>query len=319
MRSLPRKVCVVVAVLSSSAFADKMYWMDRGNDTVQFANRDGTNRGSFAVGTFGAGVAVDALRGHVYWSENGPDKVRRANLDGSNAIDVLTSVVALDLALDVHGGKIYWSEDDFGASVSRIRRANLNGTGPETIVTITGGTAFVSGIAVDVPGNKVYWVEFLNGKVKRANLDGTSVQELVTSGGNVIEIALDTTNGKMYWGTCGGLPGIRRANLDGTGAEPVIPGAEVGGLCAAGIDVDSAGGKLYWVDQNTPSIHRSNLDGTSGETLVSTTIVSPSYISLDVLPVEIPAASTWGLTVLSLTLLVGGTCILRGRRSMGSA
>jgi hypothetical protein len=299
-----------------------MYWVDRGNNTVQYANRDGSNRGSWAIGTFGSGIAVDALNGHVYWSENnGPGKVRRANLDGTGAIDILTSTVALDLALDVPGGKLYWSEDDFGLSVSRIRRANLNGTGAETIVTVTGGTAFLSGIALDIPGNKVYWVEFLNGKVRRANLDGSGMQDLVTSGGSVVEIAVDTTNGKMYWGTCGGLPGIRRANLDGTSAEPVIPGASVGGLCASGIDVDAAGGKLYWADLNTPSIHRSNLDGTSGQTLVNTTIESPNYLSLDVLPVVptgTPAASTWGLIVLSLTLLVGGTCILRGWRPVGS-
>ena len=247
MKSLPKQICIAFAVMSSWAFADKMYWSDRGTNTLEYANRDGSNRGSFAIGTFSTGVAVDALHGHVYWSENGPSKVRRADLDGSNAVDVLTAVEAQGLALDVHRGKIYWTEDDFVANVSRVRRANLDGSGAETVVTVTGGIAFASGIALDLQADKVYWVEFMNQKVKRAKLDGTQVQDLVTSGGSVSEIALDTTNGKMYWGTCQSPAGIRRANLDGTNAQPVIPGSAFGGLCAAGIDLDVAGGKpLLW-------------------------------------------------------------------------
>ncbi|MEK6799525.1 MAG: hypothetical protein AABZ12_11205, partial [Planctomycetota bacterium] len=81
------------------------------------------------------------------------------------------------------------------------------------------------------------------------------------------------------------------------------------------------GGKLYWTDTNGPSVHRSNLDGTNSETLVSAGVISPNQLALDTppeFPAAIPAASTWGLAVLSLTLLAGGTCILRRPTSVGS-
>jgi hypothetical protein len=314
---LKKFLCVVVGTTSSAAYADQMFWVDRGNNTVEYADRDGTNRGSFAIGTFGTGVAVDPLSGTVYWSENGTDKVRRADLNGSNATDVLTGVDALGLDLDVYRGKIYWTMENVGGSGTRVRRANLDGTNVETVVTVTGLT-FPLGFALDVRADKVYWTEFLTQKVKRANLDSTQVQELVTSGGNVTEIALDTTNGKMYWGSCTGP--IRRANLDGTSVETVIPNTG-GTLCASGIDLDVPAGKLYWTNENTASVHRANLDGTNIENLVTSGTPSPEHLALDTppeIPAAVPTASTWGLAALSLALLIGGVCVLRRSAPTGA-
>jgi uncharacterized repeat protein (TIGR01451 family) len=67
---------------------------------------------------------------------------------------------------------MYWTEQQ--ASV--IKRANVDGTSIETLVTSLGLPA---GIALDGSG-KMYWAEFGGNVIKRGNLDGTSVETVIT-------------------------------------------------------------------------------------------------------------------------------------------
>ena len=82
------------------------------------------------------------------------------------------------LALDVAGGKMYWTDriqDD-------IRRANLDGTNIETLVTVPD---WPTGLALDVAGGKMYWtispaLSDGEGSIQCANLNGTNIETLVT-------------------------------------------------------------------------------------------------------------------------------------------
>ena len=68
--------------------------------------------------------------------------------------------------------KIYWSGGD------TIARANLDGTGIETIITVpsAGSCDF------DEVDRKIYWLDALSLKIQRANEDGTNIEDLVTTG-----------------------------------------------------------------------------------------------------------------------------------------
>jgi hypothetical protein len=109
------------------------------------------------------------------------------------------------MALDVAGGKMYWS--DYGTNY--VQRANLDGTGVETLVT---GLGNPRQIALDLSAGKMYWSDNGTDKIQRANLDGTSVEDLIVTS-NAFGIALDVAAGKMYW-TDKGIDKIQRANLD---------------------------------------------------------------------------------------------------------
>ena len=81
---------------------------------------------------------------------------------------------------------IYWTEA--GAS-NKIRRANLDGTGVQDLITgVSGGR----GIALDLTNNHIYWAELGSGKIRRAKRDGTGVETDRTPRQR-IEVALCST------------------------------------------------------------------------------------------------------------------------------
>jgi len=78
-----------------------------------------------------------------------------------------------------------------------IRRANLDGSGVEDLVTT--GLFEPNRIALDVAGGKMYWTDNGTDKIQRANLDGSEVEDLVTTGPPIpstpFALALDFTPG----------------------------------------------------------------------------------------------------------------------------
>ena len=77
----------------------------------------------------------------------------RANLDGSAFETLSTGLNGIRrLALNSAAGKIYWSQPD------RIVRANLDGTGQETIYTRDTAAQIVA-IDLDLTRNRIYWAE----------------------------------------------------------------------------------------------------------------------------------------------------------------
>jgi len=69
--------------------------------------------------------------------------------------------------------KMYWT--DTGV----IRRANLDGTAIETVISSLSGPV---GLALDVAGSKIYFTNSGSDKIQRANFDGSGLEDLVTTG-----------------------------------------------------------------------------------------------------------------------------------------
>jgi hypothetical protein len=123
----------------------------------------------------------------MYWMASltlyQPARIQRANLDGSQVEDLVlgarTSVgPRWSVALDVAGGKMYWADDTFAWGV---RRANLDGSNLEKVVTTTAGEP--QQLALDTGAGKMYWViDSPPAKIQRANLDGSNVEDVVTTG-----------------------------------------------------------------------------------------------------------------------------------------
>ena len=96
-------------------------------------------------------------------------------------------------------------------------------------------------------------------------LVGANVQKFAPSVDNAMNIAVDASNGKVYWteqtGASSGT--INSANLDGTSVTELTSILSV----PMGIAVDATGSKLYWTNARG-RIQRANLDGSGIQNVV---------------------------------------------------
>ena len=223
------------------------------------------------------------------WVNTGANKMQRANLDGSNVQDILTGFKRpVGIALDLAGGKLYWTDRDSSHynpnSKSSIHRANLDGSNIEPVIITD--LPVIEAVALDVSEGKIYWTSWSRevnnaNKIQRANLDGSNIETLVT--GLSVQgrdtgprgIALDISEGKMYWAYCG-ADKIQRANLDGSNVETLITGSG----CPHHLALDFNSRKLYWTEWHSNRIQRANLDGSGIEFLVGG-LENPGGIALD--------------------------------------
>ena len=221
---------------------------------------------------------VDAVpAAEMYWTLDGPttNKIQRANPNGSPVVvtDVVTTGVDAPsgIAVDASGLKMYWTD----VGTDKIKRADLDGGNVENPLSSLDDPR---GIALDVAGGRMYWTESGTNKgIRRADLDGGNKQNLVTTQINQPwGIALDVAGGKVYW-TDVGNDEIKRADLNGTGAEGLIGSLND----PRGIALDIAAGKMYWAEDGTTNkIRKADLNGDNPEDVVSTGL-DPSGIAVD--------------------------------------
>lgn len=175
--------------------------------------------------------------------------------------------------------KIYWVD----LKLDTIRRANLDGSAVETL-PIPGVTVPWS-IAIDPFAKKIYWTENKTGfpslgfRIRRANFDGSNVVNLVVNVPHVAGLALDLTQGMMYWTSHpSNVLTFQRSRLNGTGIEDLIA-PEDGSVGYIALDPFSE--RIYFADGRNQKIYRTYLDGSNFEELVSMAPDGPNGIALD--------------------------------------
>lgn len=148
-----------------------------------------------------------------------------------------------------------------------INKLTLDGSGTVSpVLDMTGMSGL--GMAYDATGNKIYFSDFEvsgEGKIWRVNLDGSGLEELVTGIADPYGIALDVTNGKVYWTDDAG--NISRANLDGSSPEIGLVNV-VGGQMRA-IDLDVENNKMYFYEVFAEDLYVADLDGSNASVLVA--------------------------------------------------
>ena len=195
--------------------------------------------------------------GELFYIDAVGSFMRKLILDGSGTVsDVvdLAGRTGVGMAYDATNDKIYFSDFDT-APFGNIWRMNRDASNLEVIVeNITDPYT----IALDVAGNKIYWVDDA-GNVSRANLDGTNAEIGIINmpDASLRGIALDLKNGKMYVYDAQDED-LYVANLDGSNPTIIISGA-----FGYSVAVDTVNNKVYYEDNR--SLKRANLDGSNIE------------------------------------------------------
>ena len=126
------------AAATAAAPANLIYWASESAGTIQYGNLDGTGPVQTLFSGEGApcGVATNPAAGKIYWANFGGNQIRAGNLDGTGAATLISADHPCGVAVDPAAGKIYWAEFvGVGTSAGTIRRANLDGSNPQTLVT----------------------------------------------------------------------------------------------------------------------------------------------------------------------------------------
>lgn len=167
--------------------------------------------------------------------------------------------------------EVYWCQSANGDG--QVWRASTDGTNAQMIFRAK--NTLPEALAADPLGLKIYWFDALNWSLHRANFDGTDYETLRASGSSIRDLAVDSQARKLYWLE---YMRVRRANLDGTGAEDLV----VSGLSnPSSIALDQLAGKVYWTDYGSSRISRANLDGSNVETLIYSGVNGPGGLVVD--------------------------------------
>ena len=253
---LDAKLAVYDAGVNSKIVFQQHGW---GQETFRTCNVDGTGAANLVLptGFFSnatTAMTVDSVNAKFYWSKiiaGGSAEIYRSDLDGNNPETVITisdplnsgeSYVIESIAIDTAGtGKVYWVQSVFTIPLSPtyfpgyyIRRANLNGTGVQSITN----NASASKISIDSVGRRLYYTSSTLNKVGVINMTTLGNTLLVTTT-KPLGVCVDAAAGKVYW-TNPFERIIRRSSTGAGSVENWFPlGADIGEVPADGPAFDS--------------------------------------------------------------------------------
>jgi hypothetical protein len=177
-------------------FNGHVYWTEGFIGKIRRANLDGSNPIDVLTGLVAPyGLALDLNNSKIFWTNvsntaNNPT-VQLANFNGSGVQTLFTGFDAVAIEVDPVGNKIYWSQG-VNTNTNTLRRANLDGSSPQTIYTApvySGGSAVLEGLTVGYdpnfyPQGRVYFS-------LRGSLPNNTMESMDLSGGLITTIATD--------------------------------------------------------------------------------------------------------------------------------
>ena len=186
--ALVAAAAVAAALAAGARAANRVYWGNYGNNTISFANLDGSGSGG-QLTTSGAttptnveGVAIDAPAGLIYWANFLPGRISYTRLDGSGGGDLNTTGATVNrpdgLAIDPAGGRLYWTN----GIANVISWAALNGSGGGNLVTTGAHVAHPNAVAIDHAAGRIYWTNYSGSVVSYARLDESGGGDVATTG-----------------------------------------------------------------------------------------------------------------------------------------
>jgi len=315
-------VTVAAALLAWAApalAANQIYWANQFNDSISYANLDGSGGGGQLLDindnnntvNYPSEVALDPAANTIWWANDINNPISYINLDGTGNGELNVSgagpVDPDGVAVDPATNKVYWTNH----GDNTISYANLDGTGGGGELNTTGATLSVPyGLVIDPATGKIYWANQGNNTISYANLDGSGGGgQLNTTGATLAAPegpAVDPATNTIYWANLNNT--ISYANLDGSGGGQLNTSGETVDQ-PNGVAIDPATNTIYWGNGGNNTISYANLDGSGGGGTLDTagaTLDNPQGPALLVAPSGSSAPTITGGPLAGSTLACSG-------------
>jgi hypothetical protein len=284
---------------SSAAVSGRLFFLDAAAGRVLSVNPDGSDLKTVVEEgrKIPDGLVVDAVSGYLYWTNMGNPKLNdgsilRSDLDGQHMTSIIPpggTFTPKQIQLDQANAKLYWSDREG----MRVMRANVDGSGVETLVDSSQGDTrpgsdamkWCVGIAVDVEAGAIYWTQkggdnAGEGRMFRAGInippgqsatDRRDIELLYDALPEPIDLELDLRNRMIYWTDRGDPPrgnSVNRAPMDSAPTARRAPEILFSHLMEGiGIALDHKGGRMFVTDLGG-SVYSASLDGSNQKTLL---------------------------------------------------
>ncbi|NXL72262.1 LRP2 protein, partial [Leptocoma aspasia] len=190
----------VVFSLDYDLVERKVFWMDLATESIRWQDLSSGKKGTLVKGVRSDCIAVDWLGRNLYWTDGVAGQVLATRLGAAwQGKPEYTVVMDGDLdqphslVLQPLAGLMYWSEV---GSHSRLMEGSMDGSWRH--VLLAQGLGWPTALALDLPTQRIFWLDEKLGSVGSAHLDGTSVKVLklhwVQS-----PFAAAVCEGQLYW------------------------------------------------------------------------------------------------------------------------
>ncbi|XP_033119828.1 low-density lipoprotein receptor-related protein 4-like isoform X4 [Anneissia japonica] len=166
----------------------------------------------------------------------------------SRTDDIITAV-----AVDTHSNFLFYAEDT-RKSIFVVRLEDDQY--PRIIHTYTGGR--VDGMAVDWISLKVYWVDYLQDRLRVSSYDGMSTSVMFYNVDSPRALAVDSNARLIFWTEQSSPTKLVSCNLDGTNRHDLV---NTNLLNPSGIALDHAQRRVYIVGEDSIFIYSVDYDG----------------------------------------------------------
>jgi gliding motility-associated-like protein len=226
------------------------------NETV-FITSDDDAKSLFTFNITGKITDPAAAIPYMYWTDANGNEINRSELDGTAFEQYHTepTYTPLGIAIDSLNGTVYWT-NNWG----QIRKGEIDATGFINVSDFINDGIDINremgGLSLDVFGGKIYWASTWDGAIKSADLFAaspiTTVQTVVTGLKNPISVAVDPSQGVLYYtenDSIGSIATLKKINVDGTPADVAIIWADT--IAAQiftyrDVKLDFKNGKIFW-------------------------------------------------------------------------
>ncbi|XP_070174673.1 low-density lipoprotein receptor-related protein 4-like isoform X2 [Littorina saxatilis] len=187
----------------------RIYWTESSRyfNRIRSSNLDGSNvktvYSSFLVAVLD-GIAVDPLSRLIFYTDAGNNRIAMVTMSTPHQRKIVASSQVEKpraIVLDTANGVVYWTD---WAAPAKIERANYDGSGRRTLVNLE--LVYTNGLAIDVPNNKLYWVDAGTNRVESSDLEGNRRQIIYTGSSSRHFFGLALFQNALYisdWGVYG--------------------------------------------------------------------------------------------------------------------